>query len=420
MKAALLSLLLCAPAFAESAWLTAYDSALAAAKASNSPILADFQAPWCYSCYYMEEKVLSQPAFAEASKGLVLLKLDVDQPEGRALKERLGVTFLPSYLLLDAKGKALGRIVGEQTEADFLARLSALRTGAGTDKADVALAEMRAAVAAGRYEPALKEARALPALRLKILEQNVEWRILNLRASLMAAVGDKRPGGHEPLGRLLELDRSCAVAYDVGYAEEMVESLYPESRQALLRAEQQALERLIEERVFGEGTVRCADLRSPIEALTSVYEKLDEKPKRAALLARTLVFLEKAGKPGQDRNRDDNYRFFLEAAGQDARLRAFYEELAAAYPSDYVYSYRYAKYLLEKEEFGPALTWAEKADKLAYGANRLSVTRVRAKAMASLGRAQEAKKLLKRDIRAAPSAFWKDVKSLEAALADLK
>lgn len=422
MTRILLHWFLCAAAAASAQpqWHSTLPEALSAAQSSGTFVLADFQAPWCYSCYYMEEKVLSKPAFAQAAQGLVLLKLDVDQPQGRSLKESFGVTFLPSYLLLDAKGKPLGRIVGEQTEADFLARLSVLRHGAGSDKADLALADLRASVAAGQYESALKEARSLPTLRLKTLELNAEWRILTLRASLMAAVRAKRPGGHEPLLQLLELDRSCDVAYDVGYAEEMVETLYPESRQSLLRAEQAALERLLEDRVFVEGPARCADMRSSIEALLSVYGRLDEKPKRAALLARALAFLEKAGKPGEDRNRDDNYRFFLEADGQDVRLRAFYEELVAAYPSDYVYAFRYAKYLAEKEAFGPALTWAEKADKLAYGANRLSVTKVRAKALASLGRVEDAKKLLKRDIRVAPAAFSKEVKSLEALLEELK
>jgi thiol-disulfide isomerase/thioredoxin len=399
-------------------WHENLPSALEAAKASGSPILADFQAPWCYSCYYMEEKVLSKEAFAAAAKGLVLLKLDVDQPGGRALKEKYAVNFLPSYLLLDSKGKALGRIMGEQTEGDFLARLAALRAGA-SDKADQALESMRAAMGAGEYDRALREAAALPEERRKALELRPEWRILGQRAALMAAVKGHRPGGHEPLRRLLELDRSCDLAYDAAYAEDLVETLAPASRQSVLRAEQQVLERLVDEKVLIDGPARCADLRTSIEALADVYAKLDMKDKRLSLIARALAFLEKSAKTGEDRNRDDNYRYFLEQAGDDARLRAFYGELTAAYPADYVYPYRYAKYLAGKKEFEPALAWAEKADRLSYGANRLVVTGVRAKALVALGRTEEAEKLLKRDIRTAARAFSKDVKPLEALLRDL-
>lgn len=235
----------------------------------------------------------------------------------------------------------------------------------------------------------------------------------------MAAVKGRRPGGHEPLRHLLELDRSCDLAYDAAYAEELVEALAPASRQAVLRAEQQALERLVDEKVLIDGPARCADLRTSIEALADVYAKLDMKDKRLSLIARALAFLEKSAKTGEDRNRDDNYRYFLEQAGDDARLRAFYGELTTAYPADYVYPYRYAKYLAGKKEFEPALAWAEKADRLSYGANRLAVTGVRAKALVALGRAEEAKKLLKRDIRTAARAFSKDVKPLEALLRDL-
>src|SRR5687767_8569009 len=108
-------LLLCAPARA--AWLTDLPAAYAEAKASGRPILVDFEAPWCYSCYYMQQRVLSRPAFAKAAESLVLLKLDVDTSAGAAVKAERAVTFLPTYLVLSPTGSELGRILGEQTEA---------------------------------------------------------------------------------------------------------------------------------------------------------------------------------------------------------------------------------------------------------------------------------------------------------------
>ena len=64
----------------------------------------------------------------------------------------------------------------------------------------------------------------------------------------------------------------------------------------------------------------------------------------------------------------------------------FLRKLAAAYPADYVYAYRYAKHLLEKGDAAGALAWSEKAYLLSYGANRLAVAKVRAQAASLLKR----------------------------------
>ena len=164
---------------------------------------------------------------------------------------------------------------------------------------------------------------------------------------------------------------------------------------------------------------RCADFRTGVQVLAEVYELSGRQEQEAALLKRAAAFLSDMGlKTGTDRNHDDDRRFFLELANDDAALSSFYRELNAAYPSDYVYPYRYARYLLEKGDASGALKQAEAADKLAYGANRFSVTKVRAKALAALGRKAEAKALLQRDIKAG-KAFPDAVRGLREALAGL-
>lgn len=414
-----LALLLSVVVSAAPTWDHSLPSALKTAASSKTYVLVDFEAPWCYSCYYMEQKVLSRPAFAEAARGLVLAKVDVDTPEGRKLKEKYAVSFLPSYLLLDAGGAVAGRIVGEQTEDVFLARLAELRAGPGADQLDAALLSLRQRVAAGEHELGAKEVARLRPEQRQALEHRPEWRRLNLRLAALRWAKGGRQDGYEAFRSLLTQEPQCETAYDVFNAEKAVDSLYPESRQALLRSEQAALEKLVDGKVLVDKPA-CADVRSAVEALSGVYEKLDEKQKREALLGRAVEFFEKRAKTGEDRNRDDNLRYFLEASGLDAKLRSLYEELVAAYPADYVYAYRYARYLADKGEAAQALAWAEKADHLAYGANRLQVTKVRAKALAALGRGPEARKLLKRDIAAGRSSFPKDAKALEELLGQLK
>lgn len=330
-----LFLLLVSLASASVSWHDSLTPALAEAQAKKTSVLVDFQAPWCYSCYYMEQKVLSKPKFEKASKDLVLAKLDVDKDEGHALKSKHAVTMLPAYLVLDSSGKELGRIMGEQTEDDFLDKLEAIEKG-------------------------------------------------------------KSAGGANP----------CDYAYEVMKAKD--------PSKAELEKQKEKLEDLAKKKLLVPEPKRCADFRSGVEALADVYEKLGEKDKRAKLLDDALARLDPKRDPGEDRNRDDNVRYFLEMKKDDAGLRSWYGKLIEAYPSDYVYSYRYAKYLEAQGKAKEALPWAERADKLSYGANRLQVTLVRAKILSALGRKDEAQKLADRDLKASKGKF----PALEKPLSD--
>src|SRR4029077_13667421 len=100
-------------------------------------------------------------------------------------------------------------------------------------------------------------------------------------------------------------------------------------------------------------------------------------------------------------------------------LGEFYAALMEAYPSDYVYAHRWAKWLQKHGKAKDALSFSDKADKLAYGANRLAVTEVRAKILADLGRQPEALALLKRDAKAGKKAFPKEAASLDELSAQI-
>ena len=419
MIRSLLALILLAVPAGAVDWQVQYSSALARASAAHRRILVDFQAPWCYSCYYMEEKVLSGEKFARASQELVLLKLDVDKPEGKALKEKLGVSFLPSYVLLDSAGAPLGRIVGEQTEADFLAKLQALAGPPASAPADAALGALRSRLAAGEY-PGQAEIDSLSPVLLEEARKKLAWRILEARLGLMRAAKENRPGGPDALAKLLKLEKSCDLAYDIVYSEKIPESFDDKKRLKLLKKERKALERLVKERFFGVEKDRCADFRTGIEVLVEVYDRLGLKEERGALLRRAISQLEgSAAKVGADRNRDDNLRFFLEMAGEDGPLRKLYPKLTEAYSTDYVYPYRFGRYLLERGEPSAALPWLDKAERMAYGANRVAVAKIKAKTLSALGKGDEALSLLDREIKAAGFSFPKEAEGLGSLRGEL-
>ena len=346
-------------------------SVFARAAAADKPVLLDFEAPWCYSCYFMNERVLSKEGFKIRAEAFQLKKVDVDTPEGRKLKAEHKVTFLPSYLLLGSDGKERGRIIGEQVESEFLAKLDKLLGG----------------------------------------KSLVDEKREKLRAKL--AKGDM------DAYRALLVMHDCETPYDVMKALPHIEKLYPESAQHYLKMSQSAMANYYSGKIQVEGRERCADYRSGVEVFTTVLEKLKMNDVRDRVLARSITQVAGWAKTGEDRNRDDVLRFLLEKAGKDAELREHFKALIAAYPSDYVYAHRFARYLHERGENAEALVHAEAADRLCYGANRLSVTKYRAKILAALGRKDEALALLARDAKAGKTAFPTEAAALEKLSAEL-
>lgn len=413
--AVLLALLAVLPAAgAELEWHKSLAPALAQAR--GRPILIDFQAAWCYSCYYMDQHVLSRPGFAAAARNLLLVKLDVDLEEGKALKEKYRVSFLPSYVLVDGDGKTLGRIVGEQTEADFLARLGILTAGLTGGPELKVIESLREKLSAGEYDEAARLAKPEKSLAVK-LDARQDWKILKARLGLMRAVKTSQPGGLDSLAELVKLESSCDLAYDLSYGEKLLDKAPLETRKTILGSARRPMEKLVEERVF-KGS--CADFRTGVEILVGIYQSLGMAEARTKLLDGAIAHLESVvPEAGQDRNRDDNLRYFLEMVKADAKLKVLYPKLAEAYSTDYVYPYRFARYLQERNESSEALYWIEKAARLCYGLNRLTVSKVHARILAALGRKPEAMAILRRDINSSSKSFPKEAQGLQELLSEI-
>ncbi len=430
-KFAALALLLSASVFAQELSVTqTLEGALTQAKQRRQPVVVGFHAPWCYSCYYMARNVLTGPEWAEAKSRAVHIELDADQRDGAHWMQAWNLKALPAYVVLGDDGQELGRILGEQTREAFYGRLYTLmglqaslqalqsQVTAATPQAVAAAREyLRSSHARGDAKQALSWVGGLPTAILTAVSRDKDstlWiaRLEALRAAqsrdnaaCLKAEGAVLAGTAIGCERPYELSRYLACASD----------LAPEPRRALLREQAQRMQALFERQVLAEGA-RCADERSIVLGAAGLYEEIGDSAGVSLIYARAAADARERLKddPRSDRNLADNLRVYLERAGKTDELGVLLGQLVVSYPDDYVYAYRYAKFLAARGQHDLALPMYERAAAKSYGVNKLKVAQGQAETLIALNRPADAKKLIDDTLQANGPWFPEEVAKLKA------
>ncbi len=413
------------------AWATedVLKEAMSKAKAAQSPVLVEFHAPWCYSCYYMAKNVQTGAEWQQVERDMVVVGLDADSPEGARVKEKLAVKALPSYVILDSKGDELGRILGEQTRTEFygkLAQITARTASLGAlegkvrDGSPASVQAGRAVLAAylARYDAAggIAWQAQLPEPARAALADDAEAALLAKRLVFLSASQSKDANTCLVSGQaVLEGDLGCERAYELDKYMTCASERPAKEQVRLLTPQRAPMDKLVADRVFGKGAA-CADERSTVIAAADLYQKVGDKKAEKAVLDRAIKRVEKRlGKDyRKDRNLADNLRVYLDRAGRTKELDAVLVKLIAAYPEDYVYAYRHGKNLLARGDAAKALPFLEQAASKAYGQNRLKVAEQRAQALIALKRKDDAKKVVSEALAANGPWFPEDAAKLKA------
>ncbi|HEY2396219.1 MAG TPA: thioredoxin family protein [Rudaea sp.] len=404
------------------------DAALAAAAREQRPLLLDFQAQWCYSCYFMATHVLTGPLWQTAARRVRVLEVDADSPDGAQWMKKLAVKALPSYVVLKSDGSELGRIVAEQSSEKFYPVLN--RILAGGDVIDVLKAkaqkgsiEATAEVLAGyqardEFDAGLAWYAQLPAPQRASADANLQvalWRDrLTLGKALHAedhpaciAAGQKALAG--PVG--------CDRYYVLESLLECSDKLPTTQRKALLENERPALDHLLATQVFTP-VPYCADQRTAVMVSADLDKAVGDNPAQKAVLDHAIDFARAALHEDYrgDRNLADNLRVYLTRAGRLDELDALMPKLMAAYPDDYVYAYRYGRSLLDRNRPAEALPYFEQAAQKSFGANRLAVAEQHAKALLALKRRGDAEKVVTEALEQNGPWFAEQAAKLKALL----
>lgn len=407
------------------------DAALATAKSRQQPVLLDFHAPWCYSCYFMKKNVLTGAEWAKVERNTVVLEVDADSPEGAALKEQFAVKALPSYLVLNAEGKELGRISAERTRAQFYPELAAItRRNTSLDALRVqaaqggkgSLAALRSVLAAhlarNEGQIGLDWFASLPATASTPAAQDAGIQRSLARLQLKAAAKTKQPeaclaAAEQALTGKLD----CESPYDLDAAISCSAPQASDHRRGFFAVQAPRFEQLLSSRVLAKKQ-GCADARSAVFALADLYEAQGNAAARAATLQKGIAyFAPKIAKTAKaDRNAADNLRVFYEATGDNARLDALLEKLLVAYPEDYVYANRYARVLAARGAHEQALPRFAQAAAQAYGINRLKNAQARVQSLLALGRVDEARSVASEALKANGPWFPDETAKLKSLL----
>ena len=431
MKALIASLLLSAAAAAHAATpdtAVTVDAALAAAQREHRPVLLDFQAQWCYSCYYMATHVLTGAQWQPIEARLHVLEVDADSPDGAQWMKKLGLKALPSYVVLKPDGSELGRIVAEQAPPAFYAAMQRILEGHDALDALKAKAQRGAAAdiaavlssfeARSEIQPGLDWYAALPAAQRGAAEKDAGVALWRDRLQMEKAAKAKDDTACVAAAqRVLAGPVGCDRYYVVEELLGCSEKLAPAQRKTLLAPQRAPLATLLDRQVF-IAAPQCADQRSAVFAAADLDKALGDRAAEAATLDRAIAFVRKAlgDNYAGDRNLADNLRVYLVRGERSAELDALMPKLMAAYPDDYVYAYRYGRSLLDRNKPEDALKYLDQAADKTFGANRLTVAGLRVKALLALNRRADAEKVVADALQANGPWFPEEAAKLKALL----
>jgi thiol:disulfide interchange protein len=106
-------------------WFFDLDSAIAAAKKENKPLMIDFMADWCAPCKEMERSTFSNSTVILKAKAFIPVRIDIDKrrqvaEKYNALARAYGGVGIPNMLFLSSNGIKIKHIVGFHTARQLL------------------------------------------------------------------------------------------------------------------------------------------------------------------------------------------------------------------------------------------------------------------------------------------------------------
>ncbi|MBQ9223255.1 MAG: thioredoxin family protein [Prevotella sp.] len=104
-----------------------FADALKAAKKEKKKVFLDCYTSWCIPCAMMAKEIFPQKECGDAMNDqFVSIKIDMEKGEGVELAKKLAIKSYPTFIIFNADGTEVNRIVGGSTTAkEFVSKLAA-------------------------------------------------------------------------------------------------------------------------------------------------------------------------------------------------------------------------------------------------------------------------------------------------------
>ena len=118
-------------------WEPYSEARIVAAQQAGQPVMLDFYADWCIPCQELELFTFTDERVVDMTQSFVRLKVDLtnyESPEAEQVRERFGVSGVPTVIFLGPDGSEVPRtrVVGFVGADEFLTRVERTRQAAGS------------------------------------------------------------------------------------------------------------------------------------------------------------------------------------------------------------------------------------------------------------------------------------------------
>ncbi len=354
--------------------------ALRLAREEKKLIFADFFTKWCPFCRLMEDTVLTRPAFMEASGNMVRVSLDGDTPQAREWLTRFRPAGYPTYIVMDAEMREIGRMSGNTSVEAFAAWLKKQEDWKALPIAD---AKVRAAALdeAGRLRVArvyMQEKNWAEALKLLagIKTRSAEYLAADCRLQEAADSPEKAALPALYRANIARFDGSDGLPAVIGVVEwiKTLHKLEAGAAEPWLGDAGALAGRLIKSPETSAEGYTAEDIYITLGGALSEAELKDKANEMFSKAADGYAALAaKAGRPETAKGLRMSQAGNLANAGRYEDAAAVYGELAGLFPDEYPFRRSLSSILFKMKKYPEALREASLAAGLAYGDIRLEI-----------------------------------------------